>query len=69
MLTMLQMAIGYKPKPDKLRSGSTNTAISFHQKKTFANVESDLPFEVEIQKAGKMYDIISKGHFDFDGQL
>jgi carotenoid cleavage dioxygenase len=32
-------------------------------------LESDLPFEVSVEKLGKLYDIVSKGYDDFDGQL
>lgn len=51
-----------------MRNGQANTALTHHSRRTYALLESDLPFNVQIEKTGK-FDLKSQGHDDFDGQL
>jgi carotenoid cleavage dioxygenase-like enzyme len=51
------------------RNGAANTAFVHHSKKTYALVESDLPFNIRIDRNEKNFDIKSIGHDDFNGQL
>ena len=69
LLFSLQKAIGYKANFDKYKGSTANTAFSFHNKRTFAMLEADFPFEVKVEKMDKLYDVVSKGYDDFDGQL
>jgi 9-cis-epoxycarotenoid dioxygenase len=67
----LEKKIGYKHGGDvkKLRDGTANTAFAHHQKKTYAMYESDLPFNIKVDRNEKQFDIKSIGFDDFGGQL
>lgn len=65
----LEKKVGYKPGGDlkEPRAGSANTAFAHHQKKTYAMFESDLPFNIKVDRNEKEFDIKSIGYDDFDG--
>jgi carotenoid cleavage dioxygenase-like enzyme len=53
----------------KLRDGTANTAFAHHQKKTYCMYESDLPYNIRVDRDEKNFDIKSIGFDDFGGQL
>jgi len=63
------MAIGYVPYLDPLESGSPNTSINHHAKRTYALVESNFPFQIRIEETEKSIDIKSVGEDRFGGDL
>lgn len=52
-----------------MRSGTANTALTNHAKKTFALMEGNLPFHIKIEKKPECLEIFSKDFDDFDGWL
>jgi len=67
----LERKVGYKAGGDlkKHQNGTANTSFAHHQKKTFATLESDFPFQIRLDRNDKNFDIKSIGYDDFDGQL
>ena len=65
----LYKAIGYHPKLEQYKDGNANTAFVNHANKTYALSEQTYPFEIEIPKSDKDFDIHSKGFSTFDDQL
>jgi len=67
----LQRKVGYKLGGDlkEHQNGTANTAFAHHQKKTYALLEADLPFNIRVDRNEKSFDIKSIGYDDFDGQL
>jgi hypothetical protein len=65
----IQIYVGYRTLPgdSPLKNGTANTALTTHSGKTYALMEANLPFEIEIAKY--KFDIVSKGFDDFKGQL
>jgi len=63
--------VGYLPGEEEFKKYTANTAVTHHSKKTYALVEPDLPFQIQIetQTKGPSFDIKSIGYDDFDGQL
>lgn len=69
LLFELKSAIGYLPRLDKFKKGAANTAFAHHQKKTYALLEADYPFNIKVDKSKDNFDIKSIGYDDFGGQL
>ena len=65
----LQEKIGFAQSLHKHKNGVANTAFVQHGKKTYALLESDFPFKIQVDGNQKDFDIHSIGHDDFDGQL
>lgn len=55
--------------PPILNSNTANTAITVHQKRTYALLEADHPFEIKVLESQKDVDLKQIGYDDFDGQL
>ena len=68
-IRMLQGKIGYTKAKIPHKGGTSNTAMIHHAKRTFALVESDLPFHVKVEESEKNFDIKSIGYDDYEGQL
>ena len=70
-LSLVGGLVGYYKNFGILENGTPNTAFAHHQKKTYALVENNLPFNIKIDrdKNGESFDILSIGHDDFGGQL
>ena len=66
---MLKSSIGYIKARVPLKSETSNTAMIHHAKRTFALVETDLPFHVKVEESEKNFDIKSIGYDNFEGQL
>lgn len=66
----LKSKIGYNyGKIIKYYSGTANTAIQHHGKKTYALEEDSFPFQVKVDKDSKEFDIKSIGYDNFNGEL
>jgi len=44
--------VGYKPMFVEIEANTANTALITHAKKTYALLEADLPFHMQIEKDG-----------------
>ena len=67
LLSKLYAKIGYAKGLRPLRGETSNTAMIHHAKRTFALVESDLPFHVRIEESEKKFDIKSIGYDNYEG--
>lgn len=66
-LEQLQIEIGYKQSLPSLSKGNANTAIVTHAKKTLALIESNIPFNIKVERQNDKVDVKSIGYDDFDG--
>ena len=69
LLYGMQEKLGFAESLHKHKNGVANTAFVQHGKKTYALLESDFPFKIQVDGSKKNFDIKSIGHDDFDGQL
>lgn len=57
IIIQLKNVVGYGPTFDKLTIGTPNTALTHHQKQTFALVESNLPYKIKMDHNKESFDI------------
>lgn len=69
MIQDLQGKIGYFPYYGPYEKGLANTAMMHHSQKTYALIESDVPFNLQVERSKDKVDIHSKGYDKFDGTL
>ena len=59
-------AIRYAKKLDRLRGGTANTALEFHEGRLFSLQEASYPFQLLVEPDGWLS---SLGYYDFKGTL
>jgi carotenoid cleavage dioxygenase-like enzyme len=64
--SILLTVVGYAKKLDKLRGGTANTALEFHEGRLLSLQEAALPFQLLVDPDGW---ISSLGYHDFGGTL
>lgn len=69
-LCALMVEVGYVSMGSpKLTWSTANTALILHGKRLYALLETDVPFELQVERTEKEVDIKQKGYDNFDGQL
>jgi len=46
---------------------TANTAMTLHEKRLYALLEADLPFQVKVERSDKSVDLKQVGYDNFDG--
>lgn len=57
VFSQLKNVVGYGPHVERLEISSPNTAMTHHQKHTYALVESNLPFKIKMNQSKDSFDI------------